>query len=101
MKKMFPLLSALTLSFFIAACNQVGESDDGLSGEGIATELAQVPNPDGSFIVDGAKQETGTGLPEDIDHDSIDDASDNCPTVSNQDQADEDGDGIGNACVNL
>ena len=100
-KALFPLFSALMLSLLMAACNQIGEPDQDLSGEEIATELAQAPSADGSFIVDGTKQDAVTGLAEDIDHDSVDDASDNCPTVSNQDQADEDGDGIGNACANL
>jgi len=32
------------------------------------------------------------------DSDTIDDAVDNCPDVANEDQADTDGDGVGNAC---
>ena len=32
------------------------------------------------------------------DGDTIDDAVDNCPEVANEDQADTDGDGVGNAC---
>lgn len=32
------------------------------------------------------------------DHDTIDELCDNCPAVSNEDQADEDGDGTGDAC---
>lgn len=43
----------------------------------------------------------GTVLPPafaDHDGDTIDDAVDNCPDVANEDQADTDGDGIGDAC---
>ncbi len=35
----------------------------------------------------------------DWDNDGVEDGSDNCPTIANADQADGDGDGIGNACV--
>jgi len=43
----------------------------------------------------------GTVMPPvfaDHDGDTIDDAVDNCPDVANEDQADTDGDGVGNAC---
>jgi hypothetical protein len=36
--------------------------------------------------------------PPDADGDGVADASDNCPTVANADQADQDADGLGNAC---
>jgi hypothetical protein len=35
-----------------------------------------------------------------LDRDGIPDESDNCPTVSNRDQADDDGDQLGNVCDN-
>jgi hypothetical protein len=39
----------------------------------------------------------GAGTP-DSDNDGIADSSDNCPNIINADQADNDGDGIGNVC---
>ncbi len=40
----------------------------------------------------------GQGQPGDFDGDGIPDGTDNCPTVPNPDQADTDGDGIGDCC---
>ena len=40
----------------------------------------------------------GSGSKKDTDKDGIPDNQDNCPTVSNVDQLDSDGDGIGDAC---
>ena len=39
-----------------------------------------------------------TTTPPDADHDGVPDATDNCPNVANADQADQDGDGIGDVC---
>lgn len=52
---------------------------------------------EGSAIVGKTKTEIATGN-EDIDDDSVNDSEDNCPTVTNADQSDSDGDGIGDAC---
>jgi hypothetical protein len=41
---------------------------------------------------------TITTLQADADHDGVPDAADNCPAAGNQDQANTDGDGQGNAC---
>jgi PKD domain-containing protein/thrombospondin type 3 repeat protein len=40
----------------------------------------------------------GGGQAPDADRDTVPDVSDNCPTVANTDQADADGDGIGDVC---
>src|SRR5262245_32878208 len=39
-----------------------------------------------------------SGSPPDSDHDGVSDSSDNCPEVSNPQQADEDGNGVGDLC---
>jgi hypothetical protein len=40
----------------------------------------------------------GDACDSDDDNDGISDGEDNCPTVSNSNQADSDGNGIGDAC---
>jgi hypothetical protein len=45
-----------------------------------------------------ATQSFQVAVPGDTDADAIPDATDNCPTVANPDQADKDKDGIGDAC---
>ena len=52
-----------------------------------AAQVGKYPAP--QWVVEGTV---------DTDEDGVPDLSDNCPRLSNPDQADEDGDGIGDAC---
>lgn len=99
-RKYLLLVACFAASSLIVACG----STQGISPEdteNIPIELAG-SHVEGTIVVDSLKHESETvGEAEDIDHDLIADASDNCPSISNQDQVDADSDGIGDACANL
>lgn len=60
-----------------------------------------VGDGDGDTYIDNASNGTivvGSGTCTDSDGDGVPDSSDNCPTVSNADQANFDGDSMGDAC---
>jgi len=73
-----------------SAADPVTEVCDGLDNNCEGTIDEGFPNSDGDAAADCVDR--------DDDGDLIDDASDNCPLVDNDDQTDTDGDGIGDAC---
>ena len=65
------------------------QADFDLDGIGDACDANTIPSGEGAT--------QGTTIP-DTDNDGFVDTVDNCPSIANADQADDDGDGIGNAC---
>ncbi|MBI2082375.1 MAG: thrombospondin type 3 repeat-containing protein [Deltaproteobacteria bacterium] len=75
-------MKAIGLFLFIVLAGLYGCSGD-----------ESLEDPEASQIVSGTKL-----IEEDIDQDGISDVDDNCPSVSNPDQADQDSDLTGDAC---
>jgi hypothetical protein len=78
----------------VCGCNYVWRIDE-VSGTRDATGTVDASGtPDGS----GAPRSCSQQTTHDEDHDGVVDACDNCPGISNPDQADGDHDGVGDAC---
>lgn len=85
--------------FYRLTDSPVNESlnDPWVAPDGTATIAYTVRGPDGNLDIQAARFVLQPGDP-DGDDDGIADAIDNCPTASNADQEDQDGDGRGDAC---
>ena len=72
--------------------NNPDSDDDGVldGDDAFPLDASETSDTDGDGIGDNADT--------DDDNDGVPDGSDNCPLVANVDQADDDGDGVGNAC---
>ncbi len=73
--------------------------DDGMPDDCDPCPNDESDDSDGDGVCDSTDACLGADDNEDADDDGIADGCDNCPSVSNADQADSDGDGIGNACA--
>lgn len=72
---------------------------DFIDGQPDVADLANFRDIDVSYSFIGAWLYKPAGTAGDVDSDGVDDTEDNCPTVANPDQADSNGDGRGDACV--
>jgi hypothetical protein len=84
--------------------NEQTTTGDGLNQTGITVNMIHVRlvsllgQPLGEYVIGSASTAASFGAGGDIENDGVPDWHDNCPTVSNADQTDSDGDGVGDAC---
>ena len=69
-----------------------------VKGKGFVKELLKDPGEWRGFFVEDYSPKTPPNIPIDIDYDGIVDSQDNCPSVSNPDQKNTNGDEYGDAC---
>jgi hypothetical protein len=68
------------------------------AGATTACAMGGAPGNDGAIGDGTTSMPDGESCPGDLDCDGVPDGSDNCPTVANADQANEDGDRFGDVC---
>jgi len=83
------------ISVTVTSCSSDPDVGCGVSS---ASASNTAPNWDSSPPPSGGGGTGGTPGAKDTDGDGVVDSNDNCPTVSNADQADADLNGVGNAC---
>ena len=84
------LLAAIAIAALAIGCAQVGNNQSPSASLTGPSAMVQTPSP--------TPTDPCAELGGDTDGDGVCDKTDNCPLVSNPDQADSDNDGIGDAC---
>ena len=87
------------LGYYVAIPGDVdGDGVDDIAGGAPDIATAQSPNPDGGYVRIYRHALAAVDPADDPDGDGVATGADNCPDTANTDQADLDGDGIGDAC---